>query len=338
MLFCIFIIFILTILFFYSMFKIIDLMILKLELGVDMNVINNITELIGNTPLVKINKINKTNNNIFVKLESFNPLSSIKDRVALSIIEAAEKSGDLKKDGEIIEATSGNTGIGLAMVSAVKGYKITLVMPESMSLERRRILKILGANLVLTPAEKGMKGAIEKAIELNKENKNSILANQFKNSANPEIHKKTTALEIISDTDGKIDYLISAIGTGGTITGVGEVLKEEIKDIKIIGIEPKDSNVINNGKPGPHKIQGIGAGFIPKILNLDIVDETLEITNEEAFEMAKSLAKNEGIFAGISSGSALAGALKIAKTVKNKNIVVILPDTGERYLSMDFWD
>ena len=303
-----------------------------------MNIKNNITELIGNTPLVRLNKIDDTSNDIYAKLESFNPLSCVKERIGNAIIEAAEKEGALKPGGEIFEATSGNTGVGLAMVAAVKGYKLTLVMPESMSIERRRILKILGANLILTPAERGMKGAINKANDLHKAAPNSILAQQFENKANPEVHRNTTAVEIISDTDGDVDFFISGIGTGGTVTGVGEVLKKEIPKVTIVGVEPADSNVLSGGKPGPHKIQGIGAGFVPGVLNVEILDKVVEVTNEEAFEYAKKLAKEEGIFVGISSGAAAAAAVKIAKEVENKKIVVIFPDTGERYLSMDFWD
>ncbi len=306
-----------------------------------MKIANNISELIGKTPLVKINKLSENSNaNIIAKLESFNPLSSVKDRLALSLIENAEKRGILNIDTIIIEPTSGNTGVGLAFIAAVKGYKLILTMPETMSIERRRLLQAFGAELVLTPGEKGMKGAIERANELNKEYNNSIVLQQFENPANPEIHRKTTALEIWDDTDGKVDIVVAGVGTGGTITGIGETLKEKNKNIKIIAVEPDASPVLSGGSPSPHKIQGIGAGFVPKVLNTSIIDEIIRVKNEDAFETSRNLARKEGLLVGISSGAAMFAALEIAKREdsKNKNIVVILPDSGERYLSTDMFN
>ncbi|MCL4377672.1 MAG: cysteine synthase A [Actinobacteria bacterium] len=296
----------------------------------------DITKTIGNTPLVKINKLAKESKaTILVKLESFNPLSSVKDRIGVAMLEAAEREEKINKDTVIIEPTSGNTGIALAFVCAAKGYKLILTMPETMSIERRQLLKIFGAEQVLTEGAKGMSGAVEKANELAAATKNSFVPQQFNNPANPEIHRKTTAIEILNDTGGKVDYIVVGIGTGGTITGVGEVLKKKIPGVKIIGVEPKDSPVLSGGKPGPHKIQGIGAGFVPQILNKAVIDEIITVTNEDAGEIARKLAKEEGILAGISSGAVLWAALEISKRKESegKTIVVVLPDSGERYLS-----
>ncbi len=299
-------------------------------------VYNNILELIGNTPIVKINNINTTKANIFVKMESFNPFSSAKDRVGLAMVEKAEKEGILKKGGVIIEPTSGNTGIALAGVAAVKGYKLILTMPETMSVERRMLLASLGAEIVLTEGARGMNGAVEKAKELLKEMPNAFMPQQFENDANSQIHYETTAKEIFESMGGKIDCFISAVGTGGTITGVGRYLKEMIKDVKIIAVEPEASPVLSGGKPAPHKIQGIGAGFIPKVLDTNIYDEIIQVSNEDAFTMAKRLAKEEAILSGISSGAAMQAAMSVAerKEYENKNIVAMLPDTFERYLSV----
>ncbi|HOU84742.1 MAG TPA: cysteine synthase A [Spirochaetota bacterium] len=299
-------------------------------------IFSDITKTIGNTPLVKINRLNKDGlAEILVKLESFNPLSSVKDRIGNALIEAAEKSGKIGKDTVIIEPTSGNTGIALAFTAAAKGYRLILTMPETMSIERRQLLKILSAELFLTEGAKGMKGAIEKANELAASIPNSFIPQQFDNPANPEIHKKTTAEEIWKDTEGKVDIFIAGVGTGGTISGVGEVLKERNPSVKIIAVEPVDSPVISGGKPGPHKIQGIGAGFIPKNLNTGIIDEIIQVKHTDAGDTSRALAKNEGILVGISSGAALWAALEVSKRSesKGKTIVALLPDTGERYLS-----
>ena len=303
-------------------------------------VADSVLDLIGDTPIVKLNKlIDKSSADVYCKLESFNPLSSVKDRIALSMIEAAEKEGVLKEGGTLIEPTSGNTGIGLAYISAVKGYKLVLTMPDTMSVERRKILKAFGAELVLTPGEKGMKGAIDKAQELSDKN-GWYEPQQFKNPANPEIHRKTTAREILEQVPD-LDAFVAGIGTGGTITGVGEVLREKISDrsILIVGVEPADSPVLSGGKPGPHKIQGIGAGFVPEVLNPKIYDEIIEVGNEKAFETSLLLARKEGIFVGISSGAAAWAAMKIAEKIgKGKKVVVIFPDNGERYLSTELFE
>jgi len=300
------------------------------------NIYDDITKTVGRTPLVRLNRITKDLPATFlVKLESFNPLSSVKDRIGVAMIENAEAGGLLNKDSVIIEPTSGNTGIALAFVCAAKGYRLILTMPETMSMERRQLLNILGAELVLTEGAKGMRGAVEKAEEMAKATPGSFMPQQFANPANPAVHRRTTAEEIWKDTEGGIDFFISGIGTGGTITGVGEILKQKKPSVKIIGVEPADSPVLSGGKPGPHKIQGIGAGFVPDVLNRKIIDEMIAVKHEDAGLTARRLAKEEGILAGISSGAALWAALQAGgkEQAKGKTIVVLLPDTGERYLS-----
>lgn len=302
--------------------------------------VDKITDLIGNTPLVKINKMNEGGAVIYVKLECFNPLSSVKDRIALAMIEAAEKDGSLKAGTTIIEPTSGNTGIGLAYVAAVKGYRIVLTMPETMSIERRKLLKALGAELVLTEGAKGMKGAIARAEELHREIADSFIPQQFDNPANPAVHERTTGPEIWEDTGGAVDILIGGVGTGGTITGAGKFLKSKKPGVKVIAVEPSASPVLSGGQPGPHKIQGIGAGFVPAVFEQGLVDEIYQTDDSKAGWAARRLAKEEGILAGISSGSALEAALTVSKRPENKGktIVAVLPDTGERYLSTWLWE
>jgi cysteine synthase A len=302
-------------------------------------IFEDITSAIGFTPLVRINKLGAGKATILAKLEFYNPCGSVKDRIALSMIEAAEQQGLIKPDTVIVEPTSGNTGIGLAFVCAAKGYKLILTMPESMSIERRKILQVFGAELVLTPAERGMTGAVERAEQLVAENPNAFMPQQFKNPANPQIHRETTAIEIWEDADRRIDIFIAGVGTGGTITGCGEVLKQRNKNLKVIAVEPKDSPVLSGGKPGPHKIQGIGAGFVPDVLNVDIIDEIIQVSNEDAMETARQMAAKEGIFVGISSGAAMWAAIQVSLRQDNqgKTIVVVLPDTGERYISTEMF-
>ncbi|HLR10444.1 MAG TPA: cysteine synthase A [Sporosarcina sp.] len=294
---------------------------------------NSIADLVGKTPLVKLNRLTGENDaDIYVKLEYFNPGSSVKDRIALAMIEAAEKSGDLTEDRTIIEPTSGNTGIGLAMIAAAKGYHTVLVMPDTMSLERRNLLRAYGADLVLTPGAEGMKGAIAKAEQLAKEN-GWFMPQQFDNEANPEIHRLTTGPEI-RDAFEQVDAFVAGIGTGGTITGVGSVLKERFDDVKIIAVEPEESAILSGGEPGPHKIQGIGAGFVPKVLQTDIYDEIIRVSGDDAYETARRTAREEGILGGVSSGAAIFAAMQVAKELgKGKTVVALLPSNGERYLS-----
>ncbi len=301
-----------------------------------MSIAENITELIGRTPMVKLKKISAETGALIVgKLESKNPCGSVKDRIGLHMIISAEAAGKVTKDTVIVEPTSGNTGIALAFVCAQRGYKLILTMPDTMSVERRNLLKAFGAELVLTEGAKGMRGAVEKAEEITKATKNSFMPQQFNNPANPAIHRKTTAEEIWKDMEGNVDIFVAGIGTGGTITGVGQVLRERKKDVKIIGVEPKDSPVLSGGKPGPHKIQGIGAGFVPKVLDTKLYDEIIQVTNEDAFKIAKRLAREEGILVGISAGANVFASMELAKRPENKGktIVTILCDTGERYLS-----
>jgi cysteine synthase A len=303
----------------------------------------NILQTIGSTPLVRVNRLAEqagAKAHIYAKLEYFNPLSSVKDRIALSMVEAAENAGAIGADTVLVEPTSGNTGIGLAFVCAAKGYKLILTMPESMSIERRKMLTLLGAQLELTPAAKGMRGAIERAEEILAENKHALMLQQFTNEANPYIHTQTTALEIWEDTAGKVDVMVSGVGTGGTITGCGKILKEKNPDIKIVAVEPEDSPVLSGGNPGPHKIQGIGAGFIPEILAQDVIDEVMQVSNDDAFATARAVAATDGIVAGISSGATLHAALELAKRdeMQGKIIVVIIASTAERYISTALFD
>ncbi|MBE6494958.1 MAG: cysteine synthase A [Methanobrevibacter thaueri] len=307
----------------------------KLKRGV----LDSVVDAIGNTPIVRLNNLTKDlEAEVDVKIESFNPTGSVKDRVAVAMIEDAEEKGLLKPGATIIEPTSGNTGIGLAFAAAAKGYKLILTMPETMSIERRKFLSILGAELVLTPGADGMGGAIARANELNEETPDSIILGQFDNPANVKIHAETTAQEILRDTEGNVDIVIAGVGTGGTITGIGKVLKEEVPDVKIVAVEPKDSQTLAKGEKGPHKIQGIGAGFVPSIYDAEVIDEIIPVENEDAGNTLLALAKEEGIFSGISSGAATWAALELAKKEENKGkrIIAILPDNGERYLSVDW--
>ena len=304
-----------------------------------MTIFNNTAHLIGNTPLIKLQNLNSDNKNkLFVKLEMFNPGSSVKDRIALNMIEEAENSGKIKPGDTIVEPTSGNTGIGLALIGAAKNYNVILTMPETMSEERRMLLKGYGAKLILTPGEKGMKGAIEKAEELTTTNKNYFMPQQFKNPANPAMHRRTTGPEILAAVKDNIDYFVAGVGTGGTITGVGQALKEKNPDTKIIAVEPASSAVLSGKKPGPHEIQGIGAGFIPEVLNKEIIDDVLTISDQQAKTTARSMAKKEGLLVGVSSGAAIAASLQIAgKSSEDSVIVTIAPDSGERYLTTDLF-
>ena len=307
-----------------------------------MKIAKSLVQLIGNTPLLELSNYNNEKGalaTIIAKLEYFNPGGSVKDRIGFGMIESAEKEGLLNKDSVIIEPTSGNTGIALAYIAAAKGYRLILTMPETMSIERRNLLKALGAELVLTPGSEGMKGAIAKANELKSTIENSIILQQFENPANPQIHRVTTAQEIWNDTDGQVDIVVAGVGTGGTLTGIGEVLKSLKSDVKMVAVEPSNSPVISGGNPGPHKLQGIGAGFIPKNLNVSVIDEVIKVENEDAFKASKDLARTEGLLVGISSGAAIVAATELASREENrgKKIVVILPDTGERYLSTDLY-
>ncbi|MGD8785814.1 MAG: cysteine synthase A [Phycisphaerales bacterium] len=302
-------------------------------------IFEDITAAIGFTPLVQINKLGSDKATILAKLESKNPTGSIKDRIAISMIKAAEKQGLINKDTVVIEPTSGNTGIGLAFVCAARGHRLILIMPESMSIERRKILQLFGAELVLTPAEKGMVGAVEKAEQLVAQNKDSFMPQQFKNPANPQVHREKTAKEIWVDTDGHVDILVAGVGTGGTLTGCGEVLKQYNNDLKVVAVEPKDSPILSGGEPGPHKIQGIGAGFVPDVLNVDIIDEIIQVSNEDAFETSRQLARKEGILSGISAGANVWAAVQLSNRPENqgKTIVTFICDTGERYISTEMY-
>ncbi len=302
-------------------------------------IFEDITAVVGYTPLVQINKLGSDKATILAKLESKNPSGSVKDRIALSMIRAAEKKGLITKDTLVIEPTSGNTGIGLAFICASRGHRLILTMPESMSIERRKILKIFGAELVLTPADLGMAGAIAKAEELVAQSPNSFMPQQFKNPANPQIHRETTAQEIWNDTDGRIDILVAGVGTGGTLTGCGEALKAKNENVKVVAVEPKDSPVLSGGNPGPHKIQGIGAGFVPDVLNVDIIDDIIQVANEDALETARQLASKEGILSGISGGANVWAAVQLSQQQENegKVIVTFVCDTGERYISTEMY-
>ena len=303
-------------------------------------IFEDITAVVGYTPLVQINKLGPGKATILAKLESQNPAGSVKDRIALSMIKAAEKEGKITEGTIVIEPTSGNTGIGLAFICAARGHRLILTMPESMSIERRKILKLFGAELVLTAAELGMAGAIEKAEELIAKNPKSFMPQQFKNPANPQIHRDTTAKEILADTDGLVDILVAGVGTGGTLTGCGEVLKAKNENLKVVAVEPKDSPVLSGGNPGPHKIQGIGAGFVPDVLNVGIIDDIIQVANEDALEMARQLALKEGILSGISSGANMWAAVQLSQQQENegKVIVTFVCDTGERYISTEMYD
>ncbi len=307
-----------------------------------MRIYEDLTKTVGNTPLVRLNRITAgLDATVVAKVESFNPLSSVKDRIGVAMIEAAERAGHIKENTIILEPTSGNTGIALAFVAAARGYKLKLVMPETMTIERRKLLKALGADLVLTPGKEGMKGAVDTAEKmLSEDPRYYYIPQQFRNPANPEIHRETTAEEIWRDTDGRVDILVAGVGTGGTITGVSEVIKQRKPGFLAVAVEPQASPVLSGGKPGPHKIQGIGAGFIPEVLRRDLIDEIVQVTNEDAFATARRLAREEGMLVGISSGAAAFAALKVASRTENKGklVVVILPDTGERYLSTDLFE
>ncbi|MHC5082526.1 MAG: cysteine synthase A [Planctomycetota bacterium] len=302
-------------------------------------IFEDITTTIGNTPLVRLTRMVSREVTVLAKMESFNPCGSVKDRIAISMVTQAEQQGQINKETVLIEPTSGNTGIGLAFVCASRGYRLILTMPESMSLERRKLLKMLGAQIVLTPAAQGMKGAVEEAVKMQKDIPNSVILQQFENQANPDAHRKTTGIEIWDDTDGKVDVLVSGVGTGGTITGCGEILKEKNPDIEVIAVEPTDSPVLSGGKPGPHKIQGIGAGFIPGVLDTEIYDRIITVGNDQAIDAARNLAQLEGILAGISAGAACHAAVELSKQPEyaDKTIVFIMCDTGERYLSTDLY-